>query len=158
MYVLIVLSLIIGPIVWYAMRGRDWLKAKPWAQGFFARVEPIETFLYKKSETMLVGRMMWLGSAIVTLNDFVAVMAPSLDWTPITSRVLAPVPEDLRGIVVSASLGGIGLLIGWLRKRTAKPIELVAAPTTPETIEAEAKVETANAEAVATVAEVAKVS
>ncbi len=151
MVALLILALIIGPIVWYAMHGRSWLKDKPWAHGFFARIEPVEVFLFKKSQTLLVGRLMWLGSAIVTINDSVAVFAPSLDWTPITSRVLAPVPEDMRGIVVSAGLGAIGLLIGWLRKRTAKPIELVAAPTTPETTAAEVKVDAANAEAVATV-------
>ncbi len=146
---IIILALILAAIVWYAMNGRAWLKTQTWAHGFLSWIEPAEIALYKKSETLLVGRLMWFASGIVTLNDALAVMAPSLDWTPITTRLLGPVPEDLRGIVVTIGLGSIGLLIGWLRKRTAKPIELVAAPTTPATVAVEAKVEQANAEAVA---------
>lgn len=138
--------------IWYALAGRRWLKDQPWAQAFFAAIEPIEIALFKKSETMLVARLLWLGGFIVTSYDFIAVFASSLDLTPLTARVLSNVPEDMRGIIVSATFSALGLLIGWLRKRTSKPIEIVAAPTTPETIVAEAKVESANAEAVATAA------
>lgn len=154
MIVAIILIALVLAIVWYAMRGRAWLKTKPWMARFFAFVEPIETALYRKSETLLISRLMWVGSALVTFNDAVAVMAPSLDWTPITSRLLSGLPEDMRGFVMSGVLMLIGLLIGWLRKRTSKPIEVVAAPTTPETVAAEIKVEEANAEAV----QVAKVA
>lgn len=147
----IVLLIFVALALWYALLGRRWLKNQSWAQGFFATIEPIEIALFKKSETILVARLLWFGGFIVTFYDTIAVFASSLDLTPITARVLSGVPEDMRGLIVSATISGIGLLIGWLRKRTSKPIEIVAAPTTPETIVAEAKVEIANAEAVATV-------
>lgn len=114
-------------ILWYALRGRAWLKEKPWAQGFFAWIEPIEIALYKKSETILVGRLMWVGGFFVTAYDSLATFLPSLDLTPITNRVLSWVSDDLRPLIVSAAVTGIGLLINWLRKRTTKPIEAVAA-------------------------------
>lgn len=147
---------IVAILVWYALAGRCWLKTQPWAQSFFAFVEPIEAMLYRKSETILVGRMLWVGGAIVTAYDSLAVFASSLDLTPVTARLLYFVPEDMRGIVVSAAIGLLGLIINWMRKRTSKPLELVAAPTTPETIAVEQKVEAANAEAVATVVAVEK--
>ena len=44
MTTLIVLAVITGIILWYALHGRDWLKSKPWAQGFFEFIEPVEIF------------------------------------------------------------------------------------------------------------------
>lgn len=138
--------------LWYALRGRAWLKTKSWMQGFFELVEPIEIALFKKSETMLVSRLLWLGGLVVTFYDAIAVFAQSMDLTPITSRLLANVPPDMRGIITSSAFALLGLLIGWLRKRTSKPLEVVAAPADlPATIIANAKVEQANAQAVAAV-------
>lgn len=115
-------------ILVYVMWGRAWLKAQPWAAGFFAAVEPIERRLYQKSETLLVGRLLSVGGFLVSIYDMLAMFATGLDLTPITSRVLSGMPADMRPLVVSASFGALGLLIGWLRKRTTKPIELVAMP------------------------------
>lgn len=148
----IIAALIVVLIVWYALAGRKWLKAQPWAEGFFAVVEPIEIALYRKSETLLVGRLLSVGSFIVTSYDALAMLAPSLDLTPITARLLAPVPPDMRGMVASGLLMLVGLAITWLRKRTSKPLEVVAASDDdPMTALANAKVETTNAQAVAAV-------
>jgi hypothetical protein len=141
-------------VLWYALRGRAWLKERKfvWSERMFELIEPVEIALYKKSETMLVGRLLWVGSAIVTLHDTIAVIAPSMDFAPITSRLLAPVPEDMRGIVTSGGVALIGLLIGWLRKRTSKPLPVVEAPESEATtIIANEKVERTNAQAVAAV-------
>lgn len=143
--------LIVAIITWYALAGRRWLKTTSFGTEFLAWVEPVEIALYRKSETLLMGRLLWVGGFLVTAYDSLAVMAAGLDLTPITSRVFSFVPEDLRGIVVAGSFGAIGLIISWLRKRTSKPIEVIAAPTTTETVVAEAKVDAANAEAIATV-------
>lgn len=130
MKTLIILALITALLLWYALQGRDWLKSKPWpwVQKFFAWIEPIEILLFRKSQTILVGRMLWLGGGLVTAYDMVAVFASSLDLTPITTRVLSGVPEDMRGLVVSSIFGLIGLMINWLRQRTTKPVEMVAVP------------------------------
>lgn len=155
MKLLIPLGLLVAVIVFWAMWGREWLKQKPWAAGFFAWIEPIELALWKKSETILIGRSLWLGSGLVTAYDLLATFATGLDLTPVTTRLLKDVPEDMRGLVVSAGLGLIGLLIGWLRKRTTKPIELVAVPDdAPPAVAAKIiRVEAANVAAVAEVAE-----
>jgi hypothetical protein len=138
-------------LIWYALAGRRWLRSTALGARFLDWIEPVEIVLFKKSETLLIGRLTWLGAGIVSAYDLLAVFASSLDLTPITTRLLYFIPDDLRGVVVSAGIAALGLMISWLRKRTAKPVELVAAPTTPETIAVEAKVEAANAEAVAVV-------
>lgn len=155
MLFLIVVAIIIALLLWYALRGRAWLKEQSWAQGFFAWVGPIEATLYRKSETMLIGRLLSAGGFLVTAYDFLALALPSLDWTPITNRLLADIPDDLRGTVVSAILMGLGLLIGWLRKRTTKPLEVVSLPeqVPPDVAAAVAHAENANAQAVAVVAD-----
>ena len=123
----IIIVVLLAVVLWYALRGRAWLKEQPWARRFFAWVEPIEIALYKKSETILVGRLMWVGGFLVTAYDSLAVFLPSLDLTPITNRALSWVSDDLRPLIVSAAVAAIGLLINWLRKRTTKPVEAVAA-------------------------------
>lgn len=123
----LILALLLAAIVWYALRGRAWLKEQSWTQGFFAWIEPIETKLYQKSETMLVGRLLSVGGFLITAYDSVAMYATSFDLTPVTGRVLSKVPEDMRGLVVSGVLFVVGLLIAWLRKRTTKPLAEVAA-------------------------------
>lgn len=151
----IVLLIVVAFLLWYALRGRAWLKEQPWAKPFFSWVEPIERRLYQKSETLLVGRLLSVGGFLVTGYDALAVVMPSLDMTPITNRLLASVPEDLRGTVLSGVLMGLGLLISWLRKRTSKPLEVVALPEdVPHDVAvAVAKVEAATAQVVEAVAE-----
>lgn len=121
---------IIVLIVWYAISGRAWLKSQSWAKGFFAWIEPIELALYQKSETILVGRLLWVGSGIVTFYDTIATFVTSLDLTPLTTRIFdtLQIPPDMRNLSISAFIGIVGLLINWLRKRTTKPLELVAIP------------------------------
>lgn len=142
----------------YAVWGRPWLKRQPWAQGFFAWIDPLELALFKKSETILVGRLLWLGSLIVTFYDSLAVFVHSLDLTPLTTRVFdwLQVPPDMRNLTATAVIGIIGLLINRLRKTTTKPLELVAVPAakiTPEVASSMAAAEEAKQEAVQAVAE-----
>lgn len=151
----VVAIFLVAIIVWYALIGRRWLKTTDIGQRLLVWVEPVEIALFKKSETLLMGRLLWVGGFLVTAYDSLAVMATGMDLTPITSRLFSFVPEDLRGITVAGTFGFVGLIISWLRKRTGKPLEVIAAPTTPETVEAEAKVDVANAEAVV-VADAAK--
>lgn len=115
-------------LLWYVLEGRAWLKTKRWADRFFALIEPLELKLYQKSETLLAGRLLSIGGFIVSAYDAVALMLPQLNLTPVTNRLLANVPEDLRGTVISGVLMALGLLISWLRKRTTKPLEMVALP------------------------------
>lgn len=149
-------AIILAIVLWYALKGRAWLKTKPGTVGFFAWIEPIEIALYRKSETLLVGRLLSVGGVLVTAYDTLAVGFSSLDLTPVTSRLLAGVPEDMRGLVVTATFAAIGMLISWLRKRTTMPVELVAVAdkdVTPKIADAVALADATKIEAVAAVAE-----
>lgn len=127
LYVLSALAIIAVLAILYAVV-RSWLKRQPWTAKFFAAIEPYELALFKKSETILVGRLLWVGGLLVTSYDFIAVFASSLDLTPLTARLfdVLGVPTDMRGVVTTALIAGLGYLINWLRKRTTKPIEVVA--------------------------------
>lgn len=137
----------------YAIWGRPWLKKQPWAQRFFAAIDPLELALFQKSETILMGRLLWVGGLIVTLYDALATFVHTLDLTPVTTRVFdwLQIPPDMRNLTVTAFVGIIGLLINRLRKTTTKPLELVAVPAqafTPQVAQTMAEAEEAKQQAV----------
>lgn len=153
---LIALAVIAALLIVYAMWGREWLKKQPWTAGFFTWIEPFEVALFKKSETILVGRLLWVGGLLVTLYDFAAVFVSSLDLTPVTTRLFdfLHVPPDMRSVAVTAFITALGYLINWLRKRTTKPLEVVAVASkdlTREAAQAIAVAEVAKQDAVAAV-------
>lgn len=156
---IIVLCLIVAALFLYAIVVRPWLKTQPWAVNFFAWVEPLELALFKKSETILVGRLLWVGGLFVTFYDGIAVFFQTLDLTPITTRILDAmhIPTDMRGLTVTAFIAAMGRLITWLRDRTTQPIELVAVSDkqvaeNPHIAEAIAMADSTKAEAVQVVA------
>lgn len=156
---LLILAIIVALGFIYALVLRPWLKKQVWAQRFFAWIDPIELALFKKSETILVGRLLWVGGLFVTFYDGLATFVHSLDLTPLTTRIFdwLQIPPDMRNLSVTAFVGILGLLINRLRKATTKPLELVAVPeakVTPAAAQAMAKAETAKDQAVAAVAEV----
>lgn len=154
MRILIILAVITALLLWYALQGRDWLKAKPWAQGFFAWVEPVEILLFKKSETILFARLKMLTGILLTFLTQIG----TIDLTP----WMPFVPEKYQP-AVNAAVNAAPLmltLVGWaderLRKTTTKPIELVAVPDqvvaeNPQVANAVAAAEAVKFEAVATV-------
>lgn len=140
----------------YALWLRPWLKKQVWAQKFFAWIDPLELALFKKSETILMGRLLWLGGLIVTAYDAAAVFMTSLDLTPLTTRVFdwLSIPPDMRGLSISAFIGILGLLINRLRKSVTKPLDLVAvsdAKVTPAAAQAIADADAAKDQAIAAV-------
>jgi hypothetical protein len=148
---LIILALFTVALLWYALWGRAWLKTKSWANGFFAYIEPVEIALFKKSETLLVARLL---SGIGFLLTFLTQIG-SIDITPI----LPLVPEKY-ATVAQASFGllpllisGLGFIVERLRNMTTKPIELVAVPDktvaeSPKLTEAVAMADATKVEAV----------
>jgi hypothetical protein len=142
----------------YALVARPWLKRQNWTADFFAWIEPFEIALFKKSETVLVGRLLWVGGLFVTFYDAAAIFLSSLDLTPITTRLFdfVHVPPDMRGVATTAFITALGYLINWLRKRTTKPLEVVAVASkdvTPAVASALVVAEAAKDDAVAAVQE-----
>lgn len=155
---LLILALIVALGFIYALVLRPWLKKQAWSQRFFAWIDPLEAALFKKSETILFGRLLWVGGLFVTFYDGAATFIHSLDITPLTTRIFdwLQVPPDMRNLSISAFVGILGLLINRLRKTTTKPLELVAVPAaavTPQVAETMAAAEEAKQQAVQAIAE-----
>lgn len=161
--ILIAAAVFVAVILWYALAGRAWLKAKPWAQGFFVAIEPFEIFVFQKSETILVSRLLELGSLIVASYDAIAVFVTSYDMTPVTTRVFDAlhIPPDVRGVTMAGFVFVMARIVARLRKRTTKPLEVVAVATadvTPQVARALAAAEVTKQTAVAAVVEAGKSS
>lgn len=109
-------------VVWI----RPWMRDKPWAQGFFAAIEPIEIALFKKSETLLKARAKMLLGLLLTLLTQIG----TLDLTPLMPLV----PDEWEPIVkVAFNLLPMVLTVGgWvdekLRDDTSTPLAVVAMP------------------------------
>jgi hypothetical protein len=156
MKTLVVLAVITGLILWYALQGRDWLKTKLWAQGFFAFIEPVEIFLFRKSETILFARLKMLtGLLLMVLSQIGTIdLTPFMPFVPDQWEPYVRAVFNLLPLIITA--------VGWmdesLRKSTTKPIELVAVPDkvvaeTPKIAEAVAMADATKIEAVAVIEE-----
>jgi len=156
MKVLIPLALFVALLLWYAIHGREWLKTKPWAQGFFELVEPVEIVLFKKSETILFARLLsGLGVVLTMLQQFDGVdLTPILPFIPDAYKLYVTVAINSLPMLIS----GLGYIVERLRNRTTKPIELVSVPDkvvaeSPKLTEAVAMADATKTEAVAAVAQ-----
>lgn len=121
---------IVGLLMLYALVVRPLIRKTTWGAAFLAKIETVELALFKKSETVLVGRLVWVGGLIVSGYDALAQFAKQLDLTPLTTRIfdVLHIPPDLRGLTASAAVMWLGFMIVKLRKDTTKPLALVAAP------------------------------
>lgn len=143
-------------ILWYALGGRSWLKSKLWAQSFFVAIEPVEIFLYKKSETILIARFkIFVGLLLSALTSLGALdLTPIMPFVPEKYAFLAHAAINLLPLAISI----VGLIDEKLRNTTTKPVELVALPdkaveNNPRIAEAVAMAEVTKVEAVAVVTE-----
>jgi hypothetical protein len=152
MKILLILAILAGLLLWYALQGREWLKAKPWARGFFAWVEPIELLLFKKSETILFARLKIVIGAVLTLLTQIG----SIDLTPLMPFV----PEKYQPFVhfginlIPLAISLMGYFDEKLRYTATKPVALVAVADkdiTPEIADAMVAADAAKVEAVAAV-------
>lgn len=155
MKTLIILAIITALLLWYALQGRDWLKAKPWAQPFFAWVEPIEIKLFKKSETILFARSLSLLGGVLTFLTYIGNinLSPIIPFVPEKYQTIVNVAVESLPLLISV----IGGMVEWLRNRTTKPIELVAVAEkdiTPQVARAMAFADATKDDAVAKVEEV----
>ena len=123
--------ILIGALMLYALVIRPRIRKTTWGAAFLDKIEAFEIAAYKKSETVLFGRLVWLGGIIDSIYDGVAEFAKQLDLTPLTTRIFDAlhIPPDLRGLTASAAVMALGFAIVRLRKDTTKPLAEVAKPS-----------------------------
>jgi hypothetical protein len=126
---LTIIAFAVASALLYAFYLRGLLIARfPEWKSFCDRVDVLAYTLWRGSRTILAARLLSLSSVALGLHDAVASSSfNSLDWTPLTNRLLAAVPADLRGLVIAAVLAGIGMFFEWLRRATT-----AALPSKPE--------------------------
>ena len=109
-------------ILAYVLGGRSWLKRRPWAAGFFAKIEPIEIALWRKSETLLWARFQQVLGVVLTLLTQIG----TLDLSPLFPLL----PEQYKWLpsCLPLILTVIGRVEEWNRLNTTKPVELVDVP------------------------------
>lgn len=117
-------AFVFAVLAFWAVWGREWLKKKPWAHGFFQMIEPVELYLWRKSETILFARLKTVvGVWLTVLAQF-----GQIDFAPLMPLI----PERYRGVftfvvnTIPLSLTILGLFDEKLRRETTKPLELVA--------------------------------
>ena len=123
--------ILIGALMLYALVIRPLIRKTTWGAAFLDKIEAFEIAAYKKSETVLFGRLVWLGGIIVSIYDGVAEFAKQLDLTPLTTRIFDAlhITSDLRGLTASAAVMALGFAIVRLRKDTTKALAEVAKPS-----------------------------
>lgn len=104
---------------------RPWIIARsPRWEAFCAWIDPLAGKLWRNSRQILISRLYWVGGALVGLHDTIAhSQFMGLDWTPITSRLIEPVPPDFRPLAISAAVAGTGVIFEALRKATTGPVQ-----------------------------------
>jgi hypothetical protein len=146
MTILFILFALTAFVLFWVVIGRQWLKSKPWAAGFFAKIEPIEIALWSKSETLLWSRFL----------PFLMMLSGALTWLGAidVSPLYILLPEKFHPwlaalpFVTVALLGVVNEILRW---QTTKPVEIVAVPDNapPAVATAIAVAEAAKIEAVA---------
>ena len=153
---LIVLTVFTALLLWYALKGRVWLKTKAWTAPFFAWVEPIEIALYKKSETILFARLKIVSGLLLTVLTQIGTidLTPLMPFVPEKWAPYVHIAFNLMPLIISV----IGAVDEKLRNGVTKPIELVAVSDkavaeSPKLTEAVAMADATKVEAVQAVAE-----
>lgn len=102
-------------VVWL----RNWLYCKPWAwsQAMFKAVEPIELWLWDKSETILWSRFLIVLGLIPPILDQL-----QLFNVPAVLGVIPPKYQPYLSLVFAV----LGIISEILRRATTKPLTLVA--------------------------------
>lgn len=118
------LAILVPVAAWYVLKGRTWLKSKPWMQWLYtSRVgEWTEINLFSKSESVLWGRFLqFVGYGCTLILQF-----GDVDLTPL-ALVL---PEGLQWVppVAPIVISVAGHIQVKLRKDTRTPLEIVALP------------------------------
>jgi hypothetical protein len=113
----------------YALFLREWIRVKrdtgvPWAVRWFSFWEPIEIYLWRKSETILFARLkIFVGTLLTFLTQMQYIdLSPVMPFFPEKHRPLAEFIFNCIPLVITV----LGLMDEKLRRETTKPLDLVA--------------------------------
>ncbi len=137
MKVIVSLLVLTAVVAVYVVLLRPWLRKREWAQGYFRVVEPVELWLYGKSETILWSRfLVLLGMIPGFLSAFAGFdFSPFIEWVPEKYRPWLFLAVTIAGVMGEA-----------LRRDTTKPLAVISLPEekTSEQAAVVANVEAAN--------------
>lgn len=119
MKTLVALLVVTAVIAVYVVILRPWLRGQVWAEGYFKLVEPVELWLYSKSESILWSRFLMVFGALPGIMSQIGGFdfTPFIDWIPEKYRPWLFLGVTLCGIVGEA-----------LRRDTTKSLDEVALP------------------------------
>lgn len=162
LWTLVVVAVLVASYVLYV---REWLQRREkeqeaapngpqWAVRWFDFWEPIEIYLWRKSETILFARFkVFLGASLTLLTQIGTIdLYPIMPFFPDKYRPFLEFAFNCVPLLITL----VGLMDEKLRRDTTKPLELVAIReenVPPEVREAILKAELAKRQAVETVAE-----
>lgn len=116
------LAVLTAAVAIYAVVLRPWMRDKPWADGYFRLVEPVELLFFGKSESLLWARWQQLLGLALTAAGYLG----GLDYSFLMPFVDEKYHPALPAIPMVFNL--LGTLAEALRRDTTKPIEVVALP------------------------------
>lgn len=120
---LAILALVTVLLALYVVIIRPRIRDKPWAQGFFKTIEPIEIKLWSKSESILWARFLQVLGVLLTflaqigqfdMTPFMPFIPDRYKWIP----ALLPLIVTAAGVINEA-----------LRKDVTTPLAVVAMPS-----------------------------
>jgi hypothetical protein len=108
------LAVLAAIAVAYAFVLRPRLKVCPWFVPFYAWIEPIESWAWDKSRTLLVSRLYLVAGVLLAVHDGLLPILGAVDITPF-------IPEQYQKFYPMA-LALTGVLFEWLRRVTKEPL------------------------------------
>lgn len=117
------LAAVVGAAYWWILR--PVLRTRPELKSTYDTLDSFWARLNRRTRgwrTIILARSVQLGWFIVGLHDAVIPYLAGVDWTPITERVLAFIPPDMRTLALSIFGILCGAVVEWFRRITTGPV------------------------------------
>lgn len=117
------IAAVVGAAYWWVLR--PVLRTRPDLQAHYAAIDGFWAWLNERTRgwrTIILARLVQLGWAALALHDAVIPYLVGVDWTPLTARVLAFIPPDLRALALSLFGVLCAAVVEWFRRITTGPV------------------------------------
>ncbi len=118
------IAVVMAIVLLYALC-RPLLRELPWLKPLYDRLEPVEAFLWDRSRTILLARLIWVPGTLLSLHDAILPAFGLVNWTPISASLLLQlgVPEQFHAAAVLMFTTLLTQGFEALRKVTTGPVE-----------------------------------